>query len=482
MPTFLPDRKRNPWRAQARRKGFKTEVAYFPTEDEAKEWEEMRRGALRRKAKGLPADIAELQKITIGDMVVKYLKEETAYKSSAETETYRLNNFLSYSDFRTRPLIAFHRPDAIAYRNYLEREYKWEGKTFLRKKDGQVVTPNRKSKSVKPGTIRRHIAILRDMWNVAVKDWKGYESLKEIGNPWSGVSSTKRPKKRTRRLDDLPVRTNELDKLLEASNQCRGINKVYMRLAINLAVQTGMRQQEILLLNWDDVNIHTGRIIIRKSKTDYKSDVDGRTIVMPFFAKIYFTQAWAALFKLADRGDYLTLDKRIFQMKNHAFRQAWIDLVSRAEINTKEQDEQLGIIESQRGLEFRDLRREAGSRFDEAGLTKAEHDLMLGHESRDIAGIYIAPALARIEKKIEEYWSANATIAADAETREQFRNMKPGFDGLFEILMAHSGISKSVIEDVIKLSKEVEVETKQPEEIAPDLSNVIPFVRKSMGV
>ena len=56
-----------------------------------------------------------------------------------------------------------------------------------------------------------------------------------------------------------------------------------------------------------------------------------------------------------------------------------------------------------KGLTFHDLRREAGSRFDAAGLTKGEHDLMMGHNTGDMASLYIHADLNRIQEKLDEY-------------------------------------------------------------------------------
>lgn len=403
MPTYLKERKANPWRAQARRKGFKTEVAYFPSEDEAKEWEEARRGALRRKAKGLPSDIAELSRITIGSMIDKYLKEETAHKASAQDEAYRVEIFRNWKDIKTRPLIAFQRPDAIEFRNYLEKEYVWSGKPYMR--DGRLITPKRIPKHIKPGTVKRIMATFKDMWNIAANDWKGYESLKEMDNPWNSINPKGKIRKRTRRLNDLPVRTNELERILEACKSCVGKNKLYMRLAINMAVQTGMRQQEILYLRWNDIDYDARTIDIKKSKTDYKSDVEGRVIVLPIRCQMYIAEV-AALLK-RHKDEIFKSNELIFPFSKPVFKHIWVRIVNRAGISSKEQDVSKGIKESQCGLEFKDLRREAGSRFDEAGLTKAEHDLMLGHESTEMRSIYIAPMLKNIKKKLDEYWINN---------------------------------------------------------------------------
>jgi hypothetical protein len=87
-----------------------------------------------------------------------------------------------------------------------------------------------------------------------------------------------------------------------------------------------------------------------------------------------------------DRSKWL---QPIFPMTKNAFKQSWSDVVERA-----------GIAD----LTFHDLRREAGSRFDEAGLTKAEHDLMMGHStSGDMHSLYINSPLQSIQDKLDRY-------------------------------------------------------------------------------
>ena len=81
-------------------------------------------------------------------------------------------------------------------------------------------------------------------------------------------------------------------------------------------------------------------------------------------------------------------EQNVFPMSKHAFSEAWKDVLRRAGI---------------KGLTFHDLRREAGSRFDEAGLTKAEHDLMMGHNTGDMSSLYIRADLNRIQGKLDEY-------------------------------------------------------------------------------
>src|SRR5258707_13491912 len=172
-------------------------------------------------------------------MIDTYIKRETSKKASCVDETYRLEIFRNWKDINKRPVIAFTRYDAIEFRDYLETEYQWIGKLYTVRSGrlkGKVITPKRKPVSLKPGSVQRLIAILKDMWNVAASDWKGYESLNSR-NPWIDVKPTGKAKRRTRRLDDLPSRKNDLERLLESTKRCSPINKIYVPLAINLAVQ-----------------------------------------------------------------------------------------------------------------------------------------------------------------------------------------------------------------------------------------------------
>lgn len=92
------------------------------------------------------------------------------------------------------------------------------------------------------------------------------------------------------------------------------------------------------------------------------------------------------------KGALFPHEKRIFPMTKKAFKQTW------EKIKTKS-----GISD----LTFHDLRHEAGSRFDELGLTKGEHDLMMGHQNRDMASRYTHTEemkLMAIQEKLDKKW------------------------------------------------------------------------------
>lgn len=107
-----------------------------------------------------------------------------------------------------------------------------------------------RSAKVKPATVNRDIACLKNMLNKAIQ-W-GYLQL----NAMKGVSLLKEPPGRLRFLSE-----DEISVLLrELSPGARNI--------VLVAMYTGMRKSEILNLNWSNVDLNNKMIIIEKTKTN----------------------------------------------------------------------------------------------------------------------------------------------------------------------------------------------------------------------
>jgi integrase len=339
------------WRAQVRRKGHPTLVKMFKTKAEAEHWADEQERNIRLT--GLPLTVEDLKKHTVGDIVRRYLQEITPAKGSSISERTVLNAFLRRELCR-KSLAYVKRQDAYSY--VAERlKDEWRGK---------VITPR---------TVRREINSIQHIFEVARDRW-GFENLH---NPFRGISIKGSMHRRDRRLKE-----GELERLYDSIKLCRGLNREYVALAVDLAIESGMRLQEIFNLTWQDVDFAKRHIHIRKSKTDHLNAYKGRTIVMSVLSIFFLGRLGVKL----GRETQFQSSARIFPKSREAFKQSWADVVKRAGI---------------KNLTFHDLRREAGSRFDEAGLTKAEHDLMMGHASRDMASLYIHSSLKSIEHKLD---------------------------------------------------------------------------------
>lgn len=343
-----------PWRAQVKRKGHPASVKMFVTKAQAERWaHEMEKSLLET---GMPLTIKQLENRTLREIVTKYRDEITPTKGCRVSETAVLNAFLRHAICQ-KSLAYVKKKDAYAYIEERLRST-WRGKPIT------------------PRTVRRECNSLQHVFEVARERW-GFENLV---NPFRGIPIKGSSHRRTRRLHD-----GEHDKLDDAAKACRGLNCYYVPLAIALAVETGMRRQEVFNLAWQDIDFEKRTIHIRISKTG------PRTIVLPFMADLLLKQLAYAL----ANGEFADLvgprpekSERIFPMTKGAFSQSFAEVRRRA---------------GSKDLTFHDLRREAGSRFDEAGLTTSEHDLMLGHASRDMASVYIASDLGRIRDKLDRH-------------------------------------------------------------------------------
>src|SRR5262249_13202541 len=99
--------------------------------------------------------------------------------------------------------------------------------------------------------------------------------LKTLNNPFENISIANSDVVVPRR-----VKPGELEKLLQASTKCKSFYRYYVPLAIDIALETGMRREEIFDLTWENVNLDNRRILIRKTKMGVP-----RLIVMSYFVE-----------------------------------------------------------------------------------------------------------------------------------------------------------------------------------------------------
>ena len=107
----------------------------------------------------------------------------------------------------------------------------------------------RRQKGAKPATINRELAMLSKAFNLAVKEW---EWLKE--NPVSKVPKEKEDNERDRWLTK-----DDEERLLE---YC----PTWLKEIVVFDLNTGLRQDELLSLEWFRVNLLQRTILINKSK------------------------------------------------------------------------------------------------------------------------------------------------------------------------------------------------------------------------
>jgi integrase len=309
MATF---RKRgSSWQAQVRRAGRDPVSRSFPTKDEAARW--ARVTELAMDGDSLPADghqpyaIANSDVRTVGDLLTRYEREITPAKRGAERELHKFRVIRRYPISAVRAS-ALTRGALASYR------------------DARAAV-------VKPATVKRELAIIRHCLEIAMRDW----DLGISENPARRVRVVQADECRQRRLT--PHEFERLEAALETG-------KWFLKPAVILAVETGMRRGEIL--NISDVDRIGNGTLLRVSATKNGTP---RTIPVSTKAK--------------DTLDSIHVKGRLLDINVSTFRESWLDLIRRSRITN---------------FRFHDLRHEAISRFFELGLSVPEVALISGHK------------------------------------------------------------------------------------------------------
>jgi integrase len=215
-------------------------------------------------------ETAKTKTIQFQDMTDKYLKEHAHSRDTLTVKTLMM--------FFSGYMIAQITTKAIA-------EYR-----------------NMRLKTVKPATVYQELALLRRMFNVAIKEWEWCKD-----NPVSRLSfSVGNRNARDRWL------TMEEEKLLLEN----ATNPFWLRSLIMVALHTGMRRGEILDLRWQNVDLLRRLIRIVKSKNGEK-----RSIPM--------SNTLVNLFKGMTVRD---ISGRVFPLSGSSLRQAFDKIIDKAGI------------------------------------------------------------------------------------------------------------------------------------------------------
>ena len=146
-------------------------------------------------------------KLTLGHLINKYLREITPSKKGWHMESIRLKRLLR-QNISNKTIRQLKTKDFVVYKNE-------------RVQDGSIAC-------------RSDLILLHHIYNVAIKQW-GYIIN---NNPLSNVPKPKPSPSRERRLSD-----NELQYILNEE-----FKNPHMKNIINLAIETGMRRGEILAI------------------------------------------------------------------------------------------------------------------------------------------------------------------------------------------------------------------------------------------
>jgi integrase len=294
------------WYVQVRRKGYPTSFRTFATRRDAAAWavgQEAALGALD------PQCLRKAPTMTVGDLLRRYLVSVTPSKRSADSESWRVSKMLRAS-FSGLGLAEVQPSHIAAYRDW-------------------------RLETVKPGTVRRELSLLRTAIEVARREW----SVELRENP---VDKVRRPVARDARDRRL---SNEEWRRLETS--LRHTRNKEVEPFVRLALETALRRGELLALRWRHIDLERRVALIPDTKT-------GQPRTIPLSPE--------ALRLLASKE---RTGERVLNLSPMALRRAWERLCARANVED---------------LRVHDLRHEALSRFSELGLNTPELATISGHK------------------------------------------------------------------------------------------------------
>jgi len=219
------------YRAQIRVRGFPHLSKTFNRKTDAKKWIEETKTAIR----GGNAPSSEAQRTTLKEALERYLREVTPKKKGARREQDRVGAWIRHS-LALRFLSQLRGADFATYRDQRRAEGRAEN------------------------TIRIELAMISKLYKIAAKDW-GMEGLR---NPIQSVTMPAGSNKRERRLtpDEETALLGQLRK-----------TGAYMSPLASLAIETAMRQGELLALTWEDVDLLRRVAHLKDTKNSEPRDV-----------------------------------------------------------------------------------------------------------------------------------------------------------------------------------------------------------------
>lgn len=325
------------WRAEIVRKGYPRQSRTFDSKAEAEAWAAVMESEM---ARGVFVDRTEAENTTLEEALDRYLLEVVPKKKGADQERVRIEAW-KRDPLAQRSLASIRGADMAAWRDKRLSERRQP-----QKEGGEP------GDRISPSTVRRELNMISHLFTIAIKEW-GMESLT---NPIEKIKMPAPAKARDRRLEG-----DEEAKLLDGCDR----GPKWLGPMVRLALETGMRQGELLALGWEHVD--------HDRKTAHLVDTkNGESRNVPLSSK-----AIATLRKMAGLKDDADSQKpkvtkllkgSLFSIKTMAVVHAFQRACARAEPP---------II----GLTFHDLRHEATSRLFEKGLAVEEVRAITGHKT-----------------------------------------------------------------------------------------------------
>lgn len=316
MATYI--KRKDSWRVQIYVKGIR-ESATFDTKTQAKAWAAERETEIRNGMRGILPDY------TFKQAIERYINDVATKRKGYKWERDRLNKFM-----RDNPKLILKPIKMVTT-------------------DDMVLWRDKREKSVKSASVRREANLLSGVFNIARREWKWVKD-----NPMGDLKLPTKPKPRDRRISEEEIERLCLSASYEPYTQPQTATQQVMA-GFLLAIETGMRQGELLKIKWDDVYLKRRYIALYDTKNNDDRHVPLSSNAMKLIESL----------KGVD-------DTYLFTVNSGSFSQLFRKLRNRCEIAD---------------LHFHDTRHEACTRLARK-LPIEDLARMLGHRRLDSVMIY----------------------------------------------------------------------------------------------
>lgn len=335
------------WQAKVRRQGYVPESKTFTTKAGAEAWARLIESDMER---GVFVSRAEAESTTLKVALERYAREVTPRKKGAPRELARINRWKQ-------------RPIASRYLATIK------GADFAKFRDDW------RARGKAENTIRLELALLSQLFETARKEW-GMESL---GNPVRNIKAPGGSKQRDRRLQGEEERY-----LLDALGRAR--NPVARPIA-EFAIETAMRESEILGLTWDSIDIKRRVAFLAETKNGTSRSVPLSSKAMKILSAVPRPIAGGRVFPMSQDGLI-----RAFRRACAAGKTQYLNDCA----ETREEPVKSFLDD----LRFHDLRHEATTRLFERGLDMMEVASITGHKTLSMLRRYTHLRAEDLAKKL----------------------------------------------------------------------------------
>ena len=326
----------------------------------------IREGTFRQQMSEALADSPTL--LTFATFAERWKMERGAQLVGAKDNAYRLETIGAFVLLGESPALTFGE----------------KALSDISSDDIEAFRASRKAEGLSAVTVNHDLKLLRKMFNWAIRKKLLTQTPFRIDG--ATVVSLEREIPRAVRFED----ADDEDRLLKAANP-------HLRALIIGLLDTACRPGELLSLQWKDVNLPRREVMIRAEKAKTRT-----ARIVPLSTRLLAT---LELRKLGPDGKEHPPEAYVFGNdvgeRTKSVRTAWINAAGKAGLP---------------GLQLRDLRHEAGSRFDEAGIPINYVSKMLGHTNLTTTTRYLNVQRRELHRAMEKLETHQAAVAQRLHT------------------------------------------------------------------